>query len=92
VKEYTIEADDNGFYPGSPIEVSKGDSVKITFMVRTNNVYYGGLQFKSTAFSTGKVSPGGSKTVEFTAEGDMTITSYWGASLVKKADLQVKVS
>ncbi|HSB47251.1 MAG TPA: dienelactone hydrolase family protein [Candidatus Bilamarchaeum sp.] len=92
VKEFTIEADDSGFYPSGPLEVGKGDTVKITFKVRSSNVYYGGLQFKSAAFSTGKVSPGGSTGVEFTADDDMTITSYWGTSLVKKADLQVSVS
>src|SRR3989344_6893241 len=77
VYEYTIEADDRGFYPGDDITVNKGDTVKITFNVRTTNVYYGGLQIKSKYFDTKSIKPGASKTVEFTAVDTQKITSYW---------------
>jgi len=98
VTEYIIEADDRGFYMNgadidsisAPIGASDA-AVKITFKVRTTNVYYGGLQFKGCGLDTGKVSPGGSITVEFTAASTCTITSYWPSSSRVKDNLQVVV-
>lgn len=92
VKQFIVEADDNGFYPPEPIKVNKGEKVYIEFKVRENNVYYGGLQIKSKYFDTGKIIPGEKATVDFTALESFTITSYWPASGVKKADLKVEVS
>ncbi len=86
-----IEADDNGNYPTS-ITVNEGDNVKVTFKVREDNVYYGGLDFRSSYFNTGKIRPGSSKTVEFIADKTFTYTSYWPSSNVKKADGTVVVT
>ncbi len=86
-----IEADDRGFYPRDGVSVPRGARVAITFAVRTENVYFGGLDFRSQKFKTESVKPGGSTQVEFTADEPFTITSYWPASGVRKADLRVDV-
>ncbi|MEW6722265.1 MAG: hypothetical protein AB1324_03315 [Candidatus Micrarchaeota archaeon] len=91
-KEFTVEADDNAFYPPSPIQVNEGDMVKITFVVRSSNVYFGGLDFRSPKFKTAALKPGESGSVEFVADESFTITSYWPASGVRKSDLSVEVS
>ena len=49
IKGFTIEADDLGLYPET-LTVNKCDKVKITFKVRQDKVYYGGLDFKSDYF------------------------------------------
>lgn len=90
-QEFTIEADDHGFYPSSDITVSKGTHVKITFIVRTINVYYGGLDFRSSEFKTESTKPGNSVTVEFTANSPLIITSYWPLTGVSKANLQIGI-
>ncbi len=87
----SIEADDRGFYPPGTITVGKGSKVKLAFTVRTENVYYGGLDFRSPKFQTVSVKPGGSTSVEFTADESFIITSYWPASGVRKADLKLEV-
>ncbi len=92
VKQVVIEADDKGFYPGTAINLKKGEKAYIEFIVRNQSVYYGGLQVKSIYFDTGKVNKGEKATVDFTAYDSFTITSYWPASGVKKADLEVVVS
>ncbi len=85
IKEFTIEGDDVGLYPDT-LTVNKDDKVKITFKVREEKVYYGGLDFRSDVWGdTGKVLPGGTKTVEFTAEETFTYKSYWPASNRLKA-------
>jgi hypothetical protein len=85
----TVEADDAGFYPSSAITVPKGALVKLTFKVRSSNVYYGGLDFRSDKFKTESVKPGQSATVEFTADESFSFRSYWPASGVLKATGQV---
>jgi hypothetical protein len=89
--EFTLEADDFGFYPQSTIEVPKGAKVKITFVVRNSNVYYGGLDFRSPKFETRQVRPGEKTTVEFVADESFTFTSYWPLSGVQKATGRVIV-
>ncbi len=85
IKEFTVEADDSGLYP-SAIEVNKGDTVKITFEVRSQGTYFGGLDFRSGVWgNTGKVSKGESTTVEFIAEETFQFKSYWPASSKLKA-------
>jgi len=84
----TIEADDNGFYPSTPLSFEKNAEVTITFKVRSQNVYFGGLDFRSPKFSTNKVAPGGSASVSFTADQAFTISSYWPATNYWKADLR----
>lgn len=88
-RELTLEADDSGFYPAGNIEVPKGAKVMLTFVVRQANVYFGGLDFRSSKFQTDPVKPGGSTTVEFVADESFTISSYWPASGVLKANIEV---
>jgi len=91
IMEFTIEADDSGLYPPA-IEVNKGDTVKITFEVRSQGTYFGGLDFRSDAWGdTGKVSKGESTTVEFIAEETFQFKSYWPASNKLKATGTVTV-
>lgn len=89
---FSLEADDSGFYPSPTITVPRGIKVKLTFNVRTTNVYYGGLDFRSSKFTTGQVMPGKQTTVEFTVDEAFVISSYWPASGVKKADLNVALN
>lgn len=86
-----IEADDNGFYPQNSLTVSKGSKVSLTFVVRKEGVYYGGLDFRSSKFKTETVKPGGSTSVEFTADESFRITSYWPLTDTRKADLQIEI-
>ena len=90
VKEFTIEADDIGLYPET-ITVNKNDKVKITFKVRQDKVYYGGLDFKSDYFNTGKVLPGSMEVVEFTAQETFNYKSYWPSSSRLKATGTINV-
>ena len=91
IKEFIIEGDDSGLYPSS-IEVNKGDTVKITFEVRSQGTYFGGLDFRSDVWGdTGKVSKGESTTVEFVAEETFQFKSYWPASNRLKATGTVTV-
>lgn len=90
-QELTIEGDDAGIYPKT-ITVKKGALIQITFKVRQARTYYGGLDFRSPAWGdTGRIPPGGSKTIEFTAENSFDYTSYWPSSNVKKATGKVVV-
>lgn len=91
VTEMRIEADDYGFYPAGAISFPAGTRVKLIFAVRTSNVYFGGLDFRSSKFSTVQASPGQTATAEFTAESSFTVSSYWPSSSEYKASLQVTV-
>ncbi len=91
VKEFFLEADDDGFYPSSMINVTKGDTVKITFTVKTTNTYFAGLEIRSEAFMTGQIPKGQSKTVGFTADRSFQFTSHWPSTQVLKAIGQVNV-
>ncbi len=88
--EAKVEADDYGFYP-SNLEFTKGSKVKLYLYVRSNNVYYGGLDFRSEKFKTEPVRPGQKTEVEFIADKDFIIESYWPLSNVKKAELKIIV-
>ena len=89
VHQFSLEADDYGFYPNPEIIVDKGANVELTFKVRTSNVYYGGLDFRSSKFKTESVKPGETVTVQFTADESFTFTSYWPLSGVFKANGKV---
>lgn len=89
---FYLEADDRGFYPSNTLIVKKGIPVSLIFTVRTTNVYYGGLAFRSSQFSDALARPGQSVTVAFTAHESFIINSYWPASNVFKAALQVIVN
>jgi hypothetical protein len=88
--EAKVEADDYGFYPSS-LEFTKGAKVKLYLYVRSSNVYYGGLDFRSEKFKTEPVKPGQKTKVEFIADKDFIIESYWPLSNVKKAELKIIV-
>lgn len=91
IEEFTVEADDAGLYPAT-IEVTRGSTVRLTFNVRSQGTYFGGLDFRSSVWGdTGKVAPGASKTVEFTASETFEYRSYWPSSGVLKAVGQIKV-
>lgn len=86
VQKVTVEADDYGLYPAS-VAVLSGTLVQLTFTVRSANVYYGGLTFRSALFGDVTAPPGGTATVEFTPQTKMTysFSAYWPSSNVLKA-------
>lgn len=92
ISEFTIEADDNGFYPNT-IMAKIGDKVKINFKFRDDSIYFAGLDikgpFEDVVYKLKGEQP---VTREFTMKGETKITSYWPASGVKKADLTVEVA
>lgn len=88
---FKIEADDSGFYPQNSLTVPKGAKVNLTFVIRKENVYYGGLDFRSSKFRTAAAKPGGSTNVEFVADESFKVTSYWPLTDTRKADLQIEV-
>ncbi|MBI4059685.1 hypothetical protein HY406_01320 [Candidatus Giovannonibacteria bacterium] len=89
--EFKVEADDAGFYPAGAITAARGSKVRLRLIVKTERVYFGGLDFRSDKFKTGSVKPGEDTTVEFTADDSFVISSYWPLSGVKKAELRVEV-
>lgn len=88
--EFTVEADDNGFYP-STIKARVGDTVKINFKFRDASIYYAGLDVKGP-FNTLHYKLKGQQplTAEFTMQGAAKIDSYWPSSGVHKATLNVE--
>ena len=84
IRQFTIEADDRDATP-SKISVNAGDTVEITFMVKTTNVYFGGLDFRGGPVDTGTIDPGESKMVSFTASETFKIIPYWPSSGTKKS-------
>ena len=91
VLNFTLDADDSGFYPSGEIRVQRGTKVRLTFNVSPTNVYYAGLDFRSPKFETSRINPGQSTTVEFTADESFEFKSYWPASGVLKATGRVIV-
>jgi len=91
IVSHIVEADDNGLYPAT-ITVPAGVTVNLTFKVRSTNVYFGGLDFRSSKFSTSKVPPGEETTVNFTATESFPYSSYWPSSGRKKADGMITVN
>lgn len=91
IKEFTVEADDNGFYPDR-IKAKIGDKVRINFMFRDNSIYFAGLDVKGP-FPDIKYKLNGEQPIaaEFIMKDETKITSYWPASGVKKATLTVEV-
>ncbi|GIW65706.1 MAG: hypothetical protein KatS3mg094_225 [Candidatus Parcubacteria bacterium] len=90
IKELKVEADDYGFYPAS-IKVPRNTKVILYLIVKNQNVYYGGLDFRSKKFKTEPIKPGQSTKVEFTTDESFVIESYWPLSNVKKSELKVIV-
>lgn len=92
VDNFAVTADD---YTATPavISVKKGDTVNLTLKVSTENVYYGGLDFRSDVVNSGGITPGQSKTVTFTADQSFTIHCFWPSSgNEKQSQIQVNVS
>ncbi len=91
-KEFSVEADDNGFYPAS-ITVNKGDHIKLTLKVREQGVYFSGLKFTATSvnYNSGDVKPGAQTLYEFDATDSFKISSWWPSSSRFKADFSVNV-
>ena len=89
--EFTVEADDHGFYP-STIEAKIWDKVKINFKFRDDSIYFAGLDVKGP-FPTIQYKLHGKQpvTAEFTMDGPTRIDSYWPSSGVHKATLIVEV-
>jgi len=92
LSEFTVEADDNGFYPDT-IQAKIGDKVKINFKFRDDSIYFAGLDVKGP-FPDIKYKLKGEQplTAEFTMKEETRITSWWPASGVKKATLTVEVA
>lgn len=80
---FTINANDESA-DLTTLNVKKGDKITVTFKVDTNNVYHGGLEFKSDVVSSKAIKPGDSDTVTFTADKSFDFTPYWYQSGVKK--------
>ncbi len=83
VQTFSITADDSGASL-QEITVPKGTIVEITFSIATSNVYYGGLDFRSSVVNSGTILTGQSKTISFTANQSFLFTPYWPASNVAK--------
>ncbi|MBI2656910.1 hypothetical protein HYX03_04165 [Candidatus Woesearchaeota archaeon] len=92
VSDFTVEADDNGFYP-STVKAKIGDKVRISFKFRDDSIYFAGLDIKGP-FPTIQYKLKGEQpvTAEFTMKDETKITSWWPASGVKKATLTVEVA
>jgi len=90
-QSFTLAADDSGFYPANTVSVPKGTQVSITFRVKTENVYYGGLDFRSSQFQNASALPGQLASVSFIANNSFLITSYWPNTGQRKADLTIEV-
>ncbi|MBI2101983.1 hypothetical protein HYT53_05225 [Candidatus Woesearchaeota archaeon] len=90
IREYTVEADDHGFYP-STIKAKIGDKVKINFKFRDDTIYFAGLDVKGP-FEDIKYELKGEQPVtrEFTMKAETKIISYWPSSGVRKATLVVE--
>ncbi|MBI2660534.1 hypothetical protein HYX07_05205 [Candidatus Woesearchaeota archaeon] len=89
--EFTVEADDNGFYPGT-LKAKIGDKVKINFKFRDDSIYFAGLDvmgpFEDIQYRLKGEQP---VTREFTMKDETRITSWWPSSGVKKATLVVEI-
>ena len=91
LKEFTVEADDKGFYPNT-LKAKINDSVKINFKFRDDSIYFAGLDVRGP-FPTIQYKLHGQQpvTAEFTMKGETKIDSYWPSSGVHKATLIVEV-
>ena len=89
--EYTIEADDRGFYPNK-IRSKIGDNVTINFKFRDHLIYYAGLDvigpFPDIKYKLGDEQP---ISRSFIMLEETIIKSFWPSTGVKKAELVVEV-
>lgn len=95
-QEFAFETDDAGYYKDgqkvTSIPVVKGNTVKITFNLRTQGIYSGGAEYRGCGTQSPSAPPGGTTSMQFTASSTCTITAYWPSSGVAKASFQVVVS
>lgn len=91
ISEFTVEADDNGFYPGI-LKAKIGDKVKISFKFRDGSIYFTGLDVRGP-FEDIQYRLKGEQPIarEFTMKDETRITSWWPSSGVKKATLIVEI-
>ncbi len=91
LREYTIEADDNDFYPNKILS-RIGDNVTIHFKFRDHLIYYAGLDIIGP-FTDVKHKRGDEQAISrsFTMREKTIIKSFWPSSGVKKAELIVEV-
>ena len=91
LREYTIEADDNDFYPNR-IRSKIGDNVTIQFKFRDPLIYYAGLDvigpFPDIKYKLGDEQP---ISRSFIMLEETIIKSFWPSTGVKKAELVVEV-
>lgn len=89
--DLNIESDDNGFYKDGErttiFSVPAGSTVNLTVKQRTINSSFGGLDIKSSAFTTFNVPSGQQRTVSFTVTSNVKIESFWPSSSVKKSEI-----
>lgn len=90
-QEFTVEMDDNGWYPNA-ITMRKGVRTLLTMKLRTQNVYFGGADVKSSVFNELGMKPGETRTVAFVPETSFQASNIWPSSNVLKGTLQVNVS
>ena len=90
-KEFTVEADDKGFYPGT-LKAKINDKVKINFKFKDDSIYFAGLDVKGP-FEDIQYRLKGEQPIarEFTMKDETRITSWWPSSGVKKATLIVEI-
>ncbi len=102
LKEFSFSVDDDGVIGTNEFSVNKGDTVRLNITVATSNVSFGGAWVRGPAgsklandsdyiFTTGNVSPGASKTVEFVANDSFEFGIYWPGSNVLKGKGKVTV-
>lgn len=82
-QNFTVVADETVATPSS-VTVTKGAIVNLTIQVKTEGVYYGGIDYRSSVVNSGTIYAGQSKTVTFTADQSFTLTPYWPSSGVQK--------
>ncbi len=83
VSDFTIHADDTKA-DVTVLNVPKGNTVNITFVVSADTTYHGGLDFRSPIINTGTITSGTSKTITFTAASSFVFTPYWPTTNIQK--------
>lgn len=89
-KRFSLDVDENGFYPTKRIAVPKGEIVGITFFVKPG-VSLAGLTIKSDYFDSGVILPDHTGYVQFTATDSFEFTAYQSNTNIAKATGQVLV-
>ena len=89
IEKFTITVDDESTSM-SEIKVTRGNIVQITFNAGPE-IYYGGLDLRSSVVNSGTIPANGSKTISFNATESFVFVPYWPASGVAK-DYTIKVT